>query len=59
MTRVDICRNRRWQKKFRVQMIAKWEWPKMAKNWGEPRKMTHSSETEIFGQILAFLAHLI
>ena len=29
------------------------------KTRGEPWKMTHSSETEIFGQILAFGAHLI
>ena len=33
--------------KLRVLIIAKWEWPETAKNRGEPRKMTHSSETEI------------
>ena len=27
-------------------IIAKWEWPEKAKNRGEPRKMTHSTETE-------------
>ena len=26
----------------------KWEWPKTAKNRGDPQKMTPSSETEIF-----------
>jgi len=34
--------------KLRVIIIAKWEWPKVAKNQGEPQKMTHSSETEFF-----------
>ena len=29
-------------------VIAKWEWPETAKTRGEPRKMTHSTETEIF-----------
>ena len=28
--------------KLRVLILVKWEWPKMAKNWGEPRKMTYS-----------------
>ena len=31
-----------------LTIIAKWEWPKTAKNRGEPQKMTHSTETEIF-----------
>ena len=34
--------------KLRVFIIAKWEWTETAKNRNEPRKMTHSSETEIF-----------
>ena len=34
--------------KLRVLIPLKWEWPKTAKNRGEPRKMTYSSETEIF-----------
>ena len=32
--------------KLRVLIIAKWEWPEMAKNQGEPQKMTHYSETD-------------
>ena len=34
--------------KLRVLIVAKWEWPDTAKNRDQPRKMTHSSETEIF-----------
>ena len=34
--------------KLRVLILAKKEWLKMAKKRGEPRKMTHYSETEIF-----------
>ena len=34
--------------KFRVLIPLKWEWPKMAKHRGEPRKMTPNSETENF-----------
>ena len=34
--------------KLRVVAPLKWEWPKTAKNRGEPQKMTPSSETEIF-----------
>ena len=34
--------------KLRILIIVKWEWPETAKIRGEPRKMTHSSETEIF-----------
>ena len=34
--------------KLRVVALLKWEWPKTAKNRGEPQKMTPSSETEIF-----------
>ena len=34
--------------KLRVLIIAIGEWPKMAKKLCEPRKMTHSSETEFF-----------
>ena len=34
--------------KLRVVAPLKWEWPKTAKNRGEPQKMTPSSETENF-----------
>ena len=34
--------------KLRVLIVAKWEWPDTAKNRDQPRKMTHSSETEFF-----------
>jgi len=34
--------------KLRVVAPLTWEWPKTAKNRGEPQKMTPSSETEIF-----------
>ena len=34
--------------KLRVLIPLTWEWPKRAKNRGEPQKMTPSSETEIF-----------
>ena len=34
--------------KLRVVAPLKWEWPKTAKNRGEPQKMTPSSETEFF-----------
>ena len=34
--------------KLRVVAPLTWEWPKTAKNLGEPQKMTPSSETEIF-----------
>ena len=34
--------------KLRVLILAKWEWPEKVKNWGEPPKMPHSSETEFF-----------
>ena len=34
--------------KLRVVALLMWEWPKTAKNRGEPQKMTPSSETEIF-----------
>merc|ERR1712218_488129 len=34
--------------KLRVLVPLTWEWPKLAKNRGEPQKMTPSSETEFF-----------
>merc|ERR1711978_598894 len=34
--------------KLRVVALLTWEWPKTAKNRGEPQKMTPSSETENF-----------
>ena len=34
--------------KLRVVAPLKWEWPKTAKNRGEPQKMTPSSETDFF-----------
>ena len=34
--------------KLRVLITVIGEWPKTAKNRGEPRKMTYSSETEFF-----------
>ena len=34
--------------KLRVVAPLKWEWPKTAKNRGEPQKMTPSPETENF-----------
>merc|ERR1712012_174943 len=34
--------------KLRVVAPLTWEWPKTAKNRGEPQKMTPSPETEIF-----------
>ena len=36
--------------KLRVLILAKLEWPEMAKNRGEHLKMAHSLETEIFFQ---------
>ena len=34
--------------KLRVLILAIGDWPEMAQNRGEPRKMTHTSETEFF-----------
>ena len=35
--------------KLRVLIPLKWEWPATAKNRGESRKITPSSETKFFG----------
>ena len=37
--------------KLRVLILVIGEWPETAKNRAEPQKMTHSSETEIFGVV--------
>ena len=44
--------------KLRVLILAKWEWPEMVKNWGEPPKTPHSSETEICFRVVVQIGKL-
>ena len=43
----NLTPRRMLEKSFRARALT-WEWPKTAKNRGEPQKMTPSSETENF-----------